>query len=68
MRYQVRYHRPIVDPETGKVLFPSGAIIDDLSQVPSAQHDKLFLIEEEPAAVAAPAEPVDEDSDDRGGF
>lgn len=68
MRYQVRHHRPIVDTETGKVLFPACAIIDDLSKVPSAQHDKLFLLEDEPAAVAAPAEPVDEDSDDRGGF
>ena len=59
MRWKVRYHRPIVDPDRpGVVLFPSGTIIDDLSKVPSAQHDRLIVLEDEPAAAA----PVEEEA------
>ena len=50
MPYLVRYHRSIVDP-SGRVVIPSGTVLEDLSKVPSAQQDRVIVVGEDHASV-----------------
>ena len=44
-RWRVRYHRAILG-NNREVLFPPGAILDDISKVDPAQHDKLIVFDD----------------------
>jgi len=45
LRYRVRYHRAILD-ERGRVMFPSGAVIDDISLIPAGQVDRILVFDD----------------------
>ena len=63
-RYQVRYHRAILD-SGGRLMFPSGTIVDSLEQIPPAQHDRMLLLPEDPPApVLSTAKDEDELEED----
>lgn len=56
-RWYVRPGRVIRD-EQGRVLYGPRTVIDDLSKVPAAQHDRLALVEQirQPAVEETPPE------------
>jgi len=59
-RYLVRYHRAILGGD-GRVLFPSGAILDSLDGVPPSMLSRLVLIEDEKPEEETEEEPAETD-------
>lgn len=58
MPYQLKYHRAILDRESGgRVLYPSGVILESLDKVDARWHDRFHYFE----APAARAEPEEQD-------
>jgi hypothetical protein len=67
-RFQVRYHRSILD-SGGRVLYPSGAIIDRLDMIPPGQEDRVLVIPDGVPQVGAtvtirPAPDEDDEDED----